>query len=312
MALARSLAVVPALKQRLTGAKSARLREISIGLDEVAEVRDPVLLAIAEEPPVNLNDGGTVRSGFDPRLDELRNLSQNSKTIVAQIEQRERDRTGIGSLKIRFNNVFGYYIEISKANMHLAPASTKRKQTLVNAERFTTPELKDLEVKILEAEDRMLAIEREIFESIRQLCSASAVRIKKTAGAIAELDVSVALAEVAAANRYTRPAFSANGEMKVIGSRHPVIEKLGERDAQRFIPNDLYFHPETQFISVITGPNMGGNRRIYAKRRCSRFWRKWVRLYLLNRLWCRLSIASSPASARPIIWLAADRPSWWR
>ena len=258
LALARSLAVVPSLKQRLAAAKSARLREIDGRLDEVADVRERILSAIAEEPPVNLSDGGTIRPGFDVRLDELRNISQNSKTFLAQIEQRERDRTGIGSLKVRFNNVFGYYIEISKANMHLAPADYERKQTLVNAERFTTPELKELEVKILEAEERMLAIERELFESLRLLISAAASRIKATAAGLAELDVTVALAEVAGANRYARPKFSADGEMKVVAGRHPVIEQLAEKDAQRFIANDLYFHPETEFISVITGPNMGG------------------------------------------------------
>jgi DNA mismatch repair protein MutS len=258
LALARSLAVVPMLRERVSDARSKRLTDLSRQLDDVAEVRDRVLAAIAEEPPVSLSDGGTIRTGFDPRLDELRNLSQNSKIFLAQIEQRERDRTGIGSLKIRFNNVFGYYIEISKANMHLAPPEYERKQTLVNAERFTTPELKELEVKILEAEERMLAIEREVFEALRALASSEAVRIKTTAAAIAELDVTVALAEVAAERRYVRPRFAANGEMKVVAARHPVIEKLAEQDAQRFIPNDLYFHPETEFISVITGPNMGG------------------------------------------------------
>jgi DNA mismatch repair protein MutS len=128
----------------------------------------------------------------------------------------------------------------------------------VNAERFTTPELKDLEVKILEAEEKILALEREIFEQLRALAASHAPRIKATAAAVAELDVTVALAEVAADGRYTRPRFSESGEMKVVAGRHPVIEKLTERDAQRFIPNDLYFHPETEFIAVITGPNMGG------------------------------------------------------
>ncbi len=258
LALGRSLAVVPPLKARAATAKSARLREVLEGLDEVPDVRDRVLAAIAEEPPVNLNDGGAIRWGFDARLDELRNLSQNSKTYLAQIEQRERDRTGIVSLKVRFNNIFGYYIEISKSNLHLAPPDYERKQTLVGAERFTTPELKELEVKILEAEERMLAIERELFEALRALISAAAARIKATAAAVAELDATVALAEVAGANRYARPRFSTDGEMKVAAGRHPVIERLAEKDAQRFIPNDLYFHPETEFISVITGPNMGG------------------------------------------------------
>jgi DNA mismatch repair protein MutS len=252
-ALARSLAVVPSLKKCLKGAKSQNLE-----LDEIAEVRDPVLAALADEAPVNLADLGVIRDGYDPRLDELRDISKNSKTYLAQIETRERSRTNIGSLKVRFNNVFGYYIEISKANLHLAPPDYERKQTLVNAERFTTPELKELEVKILEAEEKMLVIEREIFEALRALSAAHATRIKSTAAAIAELDVTVALAEVAAENRYTRPRFDADGEMRVVAGRHPVIEKLAAKDAQRFIPNDLYFHPENEFIAVITGPNMGG------------------------------------------------------
>ena len=256
-ALARSLAIIPALKKRLSEAKASRLRDLDTRLDEIAEVRDPILHTLADEPPVNLSDGGVIRDGVDPRLDELRDISRNSKTYLAQIEQRERTRTNIASLKIRFNNVFGYYIEISKANQHLAPADYERKQTLVNAERYTTPELKELEGKILEAEDKILTLERELFEQLRVLAVAHAQRIKATASAIAELDVTVALADVAAENRYVRPSFS-EGEMRVVAGRHPVIEKLAERDAQRFIPNDLYFHPETEFISVITGPNMGG------------------------------------------------------
>lgn len=257
-ALARSLAVVPSLKARLGSARSIRLREIESRLDEIAEMRDRLLAALADEPPVNLNDGGAIRDGFDSRLDELRDISRNSKTYLAQIEQRERTRTNIGSLKIRFNNVFGYYIEISKANLHLAPPDYERKQTLVNAERFTTPELKDLEGKILEAEDKILTLEREVFENLRLAAVSEAGRIKATAASIAELDVTLALAEVAVENRYVRPKFSDSGEMKVVASRHPVIEVLAGKDAQRFIPNDLYFHPETQFICVITGPNMGG------------------------------------------------------
>ncbi len=257
-ALAKSLAVIPSLKTRLASAKSDRLRDIVNRLDEIVEVRDPVLTAIAEEPPVHLNDGGAIRDGYDPRLDELRDISRNSKTYLAQIEQRERTRTGIASLKVRFNNVFGYYIEITKSNQHLAPADYERKQTLVNAERFTTPELKVLEVKILEAEEKILAIEKEVFEQLRALTAAHAARIKASAAAIAELDTTLALAEVAAEHRYTRPRFSESGELRVAAGRHPVIERLTEKDAQRFIANDLYFHPENEFIAVITGPNMGG------------------------------------------------------
>jgi DNA mismatch repair protein MutS len=256
-ALARSLAVAPSLKRRLEQTKSDRLSGLGANLDEVAEVRDGVLGALADEPPVTLNDGGAIRTGFDAALDELRGLSHNSRTYLAQIETRERARTGIASLKVRFNNVFGYYIEISKANQHLAPDDYQRKQTLVNAERYSTPELKELEVKILEAEDRILVIERRIFEELRTLASSHAARIKATAAAIAELDVAVALSEIARENRYVRPTFS-SGELKVVAGRHPVIEKLAEKDAHRFIPNDLYFGEESGFICVITGPNMGG------------------------------------------------------
>jgi DNA mismatch repair protein MutS len=257
-ALARSLAVIPELRARTSNSKAARLVDLHSRLDEISDVRDAVLSAIAEEPPANLNDGGTIRDGFDAALDELRDISRNSRTYIAQIEQRERTRTGIGSLKVRFNNVFGFYIEISKANLHNAPADYERKQTLVNAERFTTGELKELEVKILEAEERMLTIEREIFERLRVQVTAESARIRATAAAVAELDVICALAEVAAENRYTRPTFSATGEMRVVAGRHPVIEKLAEKDAQRFIPNDVAFNPPTDFIAVITGPNMGG------------------------------------------------------
>ena len=232
--------------------------QISRELDEIPELRDRILTAIAEEPPANLADGGTIRAGYHAELDELREISRNSRQYIAQIEARERGRTGIQSLKVRFNNVFGYYIEITKSNLHLAPSDYERKQTLVNAERFTTPELKDLESKILDAEEKMLALEREIFQELRQFSAEHASRIRQTAAAVAELDVTCALAQVAAENRYTRPSFTDSGEIRIVAGRHPVIEKLAEKEAARFIPNDLYFDTESQFIAVITGPNMGG------------------------------------------------------
>jgi DNA mismatch repair protein MutS len=258
LALGRSLALVPKLKEQVAVFDAARLRAIAGQLDEIPEVRDRILNAIAEEPPANLADGGTIRSGYHAGLDELRDLSRNSRQYIAQIELRERARTGIQSLKVRFNNVFGYYIEISKANLHNAPSDYERKQTLVNAERFTTPELKELESKVLDAEDKMLTLEREIFQELRLFSAEHAARIRQTAAAIAELDVTCALAQVAAENRYVRPSFTSTGEMRIVAGRHPVIEKLAEKEALRFIPNDLYFDTESQFIAVITGPNMGG------------------------------------------------------
>src|SRR5712692_3616964 len=258
LALKQSLRQVPLLRAGLAAFQAGRLRELHQSLDELGDVHDLIEKSIHPDPPATLTDGGLIRAGFHAELDELRDLSQNSKRLVAQIEVRERERTRIASLKVRFNNIFGYYIEISKSNLHLAPADYERKQTLVNAERFTTPELKELESKILEAEEKMLAIERDLFEQLRVYTSSHAARIKTTAQAVAELDVSAALASVAAESRFVRPRFGDSGEFKVIAGRHPVIEKLAEKDAQRFIPNDLYFHPETEFIAVITGPNMGG------------------------------------------------------
>jgi DNA mismatch repair protein MutS len=260
-ALGRSLEQAPALIEIAKPAQdrlSARTRDIFARIDEIPELRSRILDAISENPPLNLTDGGTIRTGFNAELDELRDLSQNGRQYIAQIEARERERTGITSLKVRFNNVFGYYIEISKANLHLAPDDYERKQTLVNAERFTTPELKEYERKVLAAEEKILELEKQIFNEVRQAAAAEAKRIRATATAIAELDVTCALALVAAENHYARPSFSENGEMRIMAGRHPVIEKLTNEEAGHFIPNDLYLNDSEDLISVITGPNMGG------------------------------------------------------
>ncbi|HEY4088107.1 MAG TPA: DNA mismatch repair protein MutS [Bryobacteraceae bacterium] len=260
-ALGRSLEQMPKLADSARLASkplSGRLAETFTRLDSIPEISGPIVAALSDTPPVTISDGGTVRAGYDAELDELRDLSQNGRQVIAQIESRERTRTGIGSLKVRFNNVFGYYIEISKANLHLAPTDYERKQTLVNAERFTTPELKEYEHKILSAEEKILEIEKRIFQELRQKAADQAQRIRATASAVAELDVAGALAQVAAENRYTRPVFSADGEMRIAAGRHPVIEKLAGEEAGRFIPNDLYLNNGADRIALITGPNMGG------------------------------------------------------
>src|ERR1039458_7953994 len=258
LALGRSLEKIPALKRCFDPQQAARLRNLHDRLDELSDVASLILEAIADEPPLNLVDGGTIRAGFHAELDELRDLSQNGKRYIAQIETRERQRTGIASLKVRFNNVFGYYIEITRANQHLAPADYERKQTLANAERFTTPELKDYERKVLDAEDKILTLEKELFAEVRKRAAGHAQRIRATAAAVAELDVTSSLAQVAAENRYQRPTFSGSGEMRILAGRHPVIERLAEQEAGRFIPNDLYLNDSTDLIAIITGPNMGG------------------------------------------------------
>jgi DNA mismatch repair protein MutS len=199
-----------------------------------------------------------IRSGFDGELDELRNLSQHSKEIIAAMEERERKRTGIASLKIRFNSIFGYYIEISKANLHLAPADYERKQTLVNAERFTSAELKEYERKILAADERIAEIENRLFVELRSGVAAHAVRLRVTASAIAQLDVLTSFAKLAAERGYCRPEFNATGELLIVDGRHPVIEELLRQRGERFVPNDLYLESQRQQLLLITGPNMGG------------------------------------------------------
>jgi DNA mismatch repair protein MutS len=261
VALRKSLGQLPILKNFVTPPAtggSELLRELHGEIDELADVRERLEKAIAEEPPATANDPGIIRSGYHAELDELRNLSQHSKQIIASMEERERKRTTIGSLKIRFNNIFGYYIEISKANLHLAPADYQRKQTLVNAERFTSPELKEYERKILAADERILEIERELFVELRSGIAAKAGRLRRTASAIAQLDVLACFAKLAADRNYVRPEFNVQGELLIVGGRHPVIEELLRGKGERFIPNDLCFEPKAQQLLLITGPNMGG------------------------------------------------------
>jgi DNA mismatch repair protein MutS len=258
LALGRSLEKIPSLKRCFDTQQAARLRSLHERLDDLADVTNLILEAIADEPPMNIADGGTIRAGYNADLDELRDLSLNGRQYIAQIEARERQRTGIQSLKVRFNNVFGYYIEITRSNLHLAPADYERKQTLANAERFTTPELKDYERKVLDAEEKILSLEKDLFADVRRRTATQAQRIRAVASAVAELDVTAALAQVAAENRYQRPAFSENGEMRIMAGRHPVIERIADQEAGRFIPNDLYLNDSTDLIAIITGPNMGG------------------------------------------------------
>jgi DNA mismatch repair protein MutS len=263
LSLGASLERVPKLKADLSHCAAARLVALAGRIDELADVAALLARAIAQDAPLNLADGGVIRAGFHAELDELRELSRGGKSYIAGIEARERTRTGINSLKVRFNNIFGYYIEISKPNLHLVPADFERKQTLVNAERFTTPELKDYERKVLDAESKILDWERQLFNEVREQVAAQAARIRETAAALAETDVLVNLASLAAQSNYCRPEFTVTGqtagELEVVGGRHPVIERLAEKgQSARFVPNDLYLNDETHRILVITGPNMGG------------------------------------------------------
>jgi DNA mismatch repair protein MutS len=261
VALRKSLAQLPILKKFLTpppAGGSELLRYLHRELDDLADVRERLERAISDEPPAVATEPGIFRPGYDGELDELRNLSQHSKQIIAAMEERERKRTGIASLKIRFNHIFGYYIEISKSNLQLAPADYERKQTLVNAERFTSAELKEYERKILAADERICEIETRLFVELRSEIAAKALRLRRTAGAVAQMDVLTSFAKLAADRGYTRPEFNSTGELLIVGGRHPVIEELLRQKGERFVPNDLFFEPGRQQLLLITGPNMGG------------------------------------------------------
>jgi len=263
LALAASLARIPIIKAAVSRLTSDRLRALHRSIDELADLHERISKAIVTEPPLSFADGGVIATGVDHELDELRELSRNSKLVLAQIEQRERGRTGISSLKVKFNSIFGYYIEISKPNLHLVPSDYERKQTLVGAERFTTPELKQYEGKILDAQEKIVEIERRLFTELRSAIAAEAKRIRQTALALAEVDVLASLAQVAALRNYCRPQLiAANAEaaeLEILEGRHPVIEHQETAGgSERFVPNDLYLNASTHTILLLTGPNMGG------------------------------------------------------
>jgi DNA mismatch repair protein MutS len=259
LALAASLRKISGLRVALAKFTTERLSTLHALLDELGDLRERIDKTIVPEPPISLVDGGAIQSGVDKELDELRDLSRNSKQFLAQIEQRERQRTGINSLKVKFNSIFGYYLEISKPNLHLVPADYERKQTLVNAERFTTPELKEYEARILDAQEKIVEIERRLFAELRSATAAEARRIRQTALALAEVDVLSGLAHVAALRNYCRPQFDDTADIEIVGGRHPVIEQQEMAGGnERFVPNDLYLNSTTHTVLVLTGPNMGG------------------------------------------------------
>ncbi|MFZ1140597.1 MAG: DNA mismatch repair protein MutS [Candidatus Sulfotelmatobacter sp.] len=262
LALAASLGKIPAVRAALARLAAERLKTLHAALDELGDVRERIEKTIVPEPPLSFADGGVIGAGVDRDLDELRELSRNSKQVLAQIEQRERAHTGISSLKVKFNSIFGYYIEVSKPNLHLVPQDYERKQTLVGAERFTTPELKEYETKILDAQEKIVEIERRLFTDLRTAIGGEAKRIRQTALALAEVDVLASFAHIAALRNYCRPTFveTADGsEIEIIEGRHPVIEQQEMAGgSERFVPNDLYLNGTTHNIMLLTGPNMGG------------------------------------------------------
>jgi DNA mismatch repair protein MutS len=255
--LKHSLAVIPRLRTVLADLQAPLIRSLVAELDDLADVRERIESTLTDEPPALARDGGFARDGVDPELDELRGVSRSGKQIIAGMEEAERARTGINSLKIRYNRVFGYYIEISKSNLHAVPADYHRKQTIAGGERYITPALKEYEEKVLGADERILARELELFDELRNCVAAESPRIQATARAMAALDVLGALAETAALNNYIKPQVHDGDEMMVLESRHPVVERrTGASGA--FVPNDVTLNAMACQLVILTGPNMGG------------------------------------------------------
>jgi DNA mismatch repair protein MutS len=254
--LKQSLMAVPRLRTLLSEFEAPLVSSLVAQLDDVADVRSKIEATLIDEPPALARDGGFVRDGVDAELDELRTISRSGKQIIAEMETNERKRTGISSLKVRYNRVFGYFIEISKSNLHAAPADYIRKQTIAGGERFITPALKEYEERVLGADERILEREIEAFDRLRAAVAVEAPRIQATARALAALDVLAAFAEDAAVNNYIKPHVHDGDDFIVTDARHPVVERRSSSDA--FVPNDLSLNGTSAQLVILTGPNMGG------------------------------------------------------
>ena len=256
--LRQSLAVIPRVRAILGDLQAPLIGSLIAQLDDLGDVRSRIEATLVEEPPALARDGGYVREGFDQEIDTLRSLSRSGKQVIAEMEERERARTGIHSLKVRFNRVFGYYIEVSRSNLHAVPADYQRKQTIAGGERFITPALKEYEEKVLGADEHIVERELELFEGLRQAVAAESPRIQSSARALAALDVLAALAETSTVNNYTKPHVHDGDEMAVTDARHPVVERRTAATGDPFVPNDIMLNHSTCQLVVLTGPNMGG------------------------------------------------------
>ena len=256
LALSQGCAPLPQLKSRLAGFQAGLLGRLWQDLDPLEDLRDLIDRAISDDPPFSLREGGIIRPGFDPQIDELRHIMTGGKDMLAGIEAREKEKTGIKNLRVGYNRVFGYYIEVAKGQVSLVPDTYIRKQTLVNGERYITEELKELENTILTAKDRVNALEYERFTEIRKTLADNAARIQTTARAVAGADVLSCFAQTAVDNHYTRPQVDLSGTIEIREGRHPVVEQMLKNTL--FVPNDTFLDPAEHRVAIITGPNMAG------------------------------------------------------
>jgi len=303
VALQRSLAQVPSIRQALGTTEASMLQVLAENTDDLPDIRTLIEQAIVDDPPAKLSDGNVIKDNYAPELDELRSVSRNAKQIIAAMEASERARSGINNLRIRFNGVFGYFIEVSKTNAARVPIEYERRQTLANAERFTTPELRDWEKKVLGSEERIIQLETEIFIEVCRQIAVETKRIQMTARALAALDALAALAESSARLRFAKPLMHDGDELEIIQGRHPVIEVFSE---EPFVPNTVYLNNSTDRLLIITGPNMGGKSTvlrqtaiicILAQTGCF-VPAERARLPLLDRIWTRVGASDDLTRGR--------------
>ena len=256
IAFKNSLSMIPPIKYLLQNMHTPDLKEIYDNLDNLEDISGLIANSIEDEPPISIKEGGIIKTGYHADVDKYRNAKTEGKQWLADMEQKERENTGIKNLKIKFNKVFGYYLEVTNSYKDLVPESWTRKQTMANAERYITPELKELEDMILGAEEKLFSLEYDLFAMIRDQIGAEVRRIQDTAKALAKIDVYTSLAFVAERNHYVRPSINTKGILSIKGGRHPVVEQMIPNDA--FVPNDTYLDEKDHRVSIITGPNMAG------------------------------------------------------
>lgn len=302
-AMLRSLNQVPLIRQTLAEQTSSLLQVLVEHTDELGDVRELIAKSISDDPPAKLNDGDVIRDGYSIELDELRAISRNAKQFIAAMETTERTRSGISNLRIRFNGVFGYFIEVSKANATRVPSEYDRRQTLANAERFTTPELRELEKKVLGAEEKIVHLETELFNDVCRRIASETKRIQMTARALATLDALASSAEAAARMRFVKPQMHEGDELEVVHGRHPVIEVFSD---EPFVPNSVYLNNSTDRLLIITGPNMGGKSTVLRQTAIICILAQMggyvpaerARLPLLDRIWTRVGASDDLTRGR--------------
>ncbi|MGB5012674.1 MAG: DNA mismatch repair protein MutS [Pyrinomonadaceae bacterium] len=303
LALNRSIKQSPAVNSVLSDATSLLLQVLSENIFEIPEIRDLIDRAMADEPPLNVSDGGVIRAGFDSELDDLRGIAMSAKQTIAAFEADERNRSGISNLKVRFNNVFGYYIEISKGNVSRVPDDYERRQTLANAERYITPQLKEWEQKVLGAEDKILRLESELFQGVRSQVCGETRKLQSTARAFATLDALCSLAEAAARQNYVCPTLHDGDEIEIKSGRHPIVEAFIRTS---FIPNDIKLNNSTDRLLIITGANMGGKSTILRQIALIQIMAQIgsfvpatsAKLPIVDRVWTRVGASDDLASGR--------------